>query len=1178
MKDIFYHLIIDACRKMLDGSVTHDGFSGELDPVYKEVADTKELYKSRMLWSMVTGTNRGSLAADASSISDLGAFTAHVISEDCGLFEPNTPVKTAFKRACERLQRVPGRKLQNGDVIPQQVPLMLMENMPDDFCLRDENSPSDRFDICLCYRRDKDLQRANFIYKHVASIGTVHWRLNAGEDPEMQIARATCNSSIFILVISAHTFADINTLHGDGDLAGGRPRQDLANLLRQMDMILEMYEHHPESTCILPVYLGDDRQESGSHDIVLEAVSRGNMPKCWPIVSLQNSVVWASEVRQKAMKYLRLFNKRLAPLLHDQFLRETLGLKDIPSLRGGRQVRDTLKAFQLLEPMTIVTGRKQDAGNQIAEEVRRVFAKIHHQATIFALATDTEGLSDLSRKRNCTDSGESSSTSIKKQRSQLGPLDSGLEGGQTRDVGGKMGAGSTTEAHGMMRQLLDKIKEKSADMTLPLINTTSDHFDLMIGYRVNTEKNTASRIYDKIMLTRSPNLAQIGDRRCKIPQYARADSHNGELDPGIARTFLDQKHTPQGMTWEQVFVRAVANSLVLVPLLSWYEEDGRLSGSVGELMTLHHNDKVDIFLLEIIIANTLMKLDAGCRWLQQISPIFIGQPDARGYTEFPFEKIDKLPDVPSLKTCKKAADILLDGLQIPINTEMSRVMALSVKEHIKLITARQGIKLSDLGQEDIALQSASTKLITQIPALLLCGLQQQVVIRMSTPPPSARRSVSQDSNTGSQVSVDTCPPSDSDSETSAWHVEGDVGHFEEFLRNFIIRCRGDSSDEDAQPNWRLCKLVLLVFLQHNISDMCDAECPKDDLDELRIICSANSHDFFLKEIENLLRAHTPSALTDLGFDFEKAESKDRDGKVRHDTCIFALDKHVLKILSSMKGARRRWIEEVQEKWFDEHNTDPASAYLDRAQKYLSGDFGPTIVGKLFPTSSYVVFLRMNSLTAILMREHCRVQHAIHAQQTSHKARVGAAKKHISSSSRVSFVVSSANWHEWLSEGTCPSKHHLAEIVCALQQIASLPPALLEDNEVPMSDVGSVEVLGKGESEACLNPTSANKLRERRVGDGGGHVEEGASSSTSSAGSDKRLGAPAGGKGKEAASMDDTVVPYFLSHIHTPKYDTHTHMNSCTHTRQQTQTHTLSLFQREWPLSPHWDALSDAQIK
>jgi len=265
------------------------------------------------------------------------------------------------------------------------------------------------------------------------------------------------------------------------------------------------------------VYLGDEQQESGSHNIVLQAVSLASMPQCLPSVSKQTSEVWASEVRQKALKYLRLFNKPLAPLLHDQFLRETLGLQDIPSLRGGRQVADTLKAFRRLEPMTVVTGRKEDVGNQIAEEVQRVLARIKLTATSPSLSCAAEGLSDVLKKRNCPSSGECSSTSTKKLRSHSGPLGLGPERGQIRDMEEEMGVGKSTEAEGMMSQLLDKIKTQSMHMTLPLIDNTSDHFDLMISYRFNTEKNTASRIYDKIMLAPSPSLAQMGNRRCKNP-------------------------------------------------------------------------------------------------------------------------------------------------------------------------------------------------------------------------------------------------------------------------------------------------------------------------------------------------------------------------------------------------------------------------------------------------------------------------------------------------------------------------------------------------------------------------------------------------------------------------------------------------------------------------------------
>jgi len=166
---------------------------------------------------------------------------------------------------------------------------------------------------------------------------------------------------------------------------------------------------------------------------------------------------------------------------------------------------------------------------------------------------------------------------------------------------------------------------------------------------------------------------------------------------------------------------------------------------------------------------------------------------------------------------------------------------------------------------------------------------------------------------------------------------------------------------------------------------------------------------------------------------------------------------VLGILSS-KPAKRRWEIDVQAKWFDPLNTEPASAYLGRAQNYLSGRFGILIPGKLFKTSSYVVFLRMNSLTALLVRTQCQVQHMQYTQGLSQKAQTGADEKKLLSSSRVSFVVSSANWHEWLSEGKSPSKEHIADIVWGLQRIAHLPSAILKDKEVPCSEAGHVDVV------------------------------------------------------------------------------------------------------------------------
>ena len=66
-----------------------------------------------------------------------------------------------------------------------------------------------------------------------------------------------------------------------------------------------------------------------------------------------------------------------------------------------------------------------------------------------------------------------------------------------------------------------------------------------------------------------------------------------------------------------------------------------------------------------------------------VEPIFIGQVDYRGYTEFPFGNISRLPGFPSLKTCRRAAEILL-SLGLPVDT---RVISFSVREHMLRITA-----------------------------------------------------------------------------------------------------------------------------------------------------------------------------------------------------------------------------------------------------------------------------------------------------------------------------------------------------------------------------------------------------------------------------------------------------------------------------------------------------------
>ena len=111
------------------------------------------------------------------------------------------------------------------------------------------------------------------------------------------------------------------------------------------------------------------------------------------------------------------------------------------------------------------------------------------------------------------------------------------------------------ETKAAMAALLRDVLAKSENLTAPVIDTSQDHFDLMISYRVKTEKEMAVRLYEKIRLNPNADLQQA-QNRCAIPQYARESGDTGELGAGIARTFLDAKHIPYGSDWEQVFVKA----------------------------------------------------------------------------------------------------------------------------------------------------------------------------------------------------------------------------------------------------------------------------------------------------------------------------------------------------------------------------------------------------------------------------------------------------------------------------------------------------------------------------------------------------------------------------------------------------------------------------------------------
>ena len=340
-----------------------EGFSGTLDPYYRGPA-TQAV---EMKWAMCTGTNRNFVASDGGSSSLVGDFTNHIISTECGLFEPNVPVNTAISLACDRMQWT--RKDSNGYTIQQEVPLMLMNNILPDFCLHETDDMTVHFDVCICYRRDTDSEWASFVDENLRpSLKlTVFCQTIPGEAPRTQIARAVCNSSIVILIISERTFAGINTLQVQ--YLPSTQKAELASLLLQMEMILEIYEHRKKSVNVLPVYFGDVEQD---HDSNFEPMfKRVERSKCWPTVDQEREKAWVPLVRQKALLLLRLADKRLSRLLHDRGLDQFRGVfSEIPSLIKGLQVSQTMQAFhEGFGAMPSLVGRKADAGTLVARTV-----------------------------------------------------------------------------------------------------------------------------------------------------------------------------------------------------------------------------------------------------------------------------------------------------------------------------------------------------------------------------------------------------------------------------------------------------------------------------------------------------------------------------------------------------------------------------------------------------------------------------------------------------------------------------------------------------------------------------------------------------------------------------------------------------------------------------------------
>ena len=174
-----------------------------------------------------------------------------------------------------------------------------------------------------------------------------------------QCARALCNSRIIALIVSNNTFKGIADLEPESQC-----EVRLSSLLLHYEMVLEIFEHRPH-TRVLPIFYEDRGVPDRFENIDKRAFCFSDQ---WLAkLKLQLKI---HSVSQKALHLLRRHDGELARKLDNKQLK--LGGVSIPSLIGGRSLKETMRAIAGLEPYEIEAMPKDRAIALLVEHVLKM--------------------------------------------------------------------------------------------------------------------------------------------------------------------------------------------------------------------------------------------------------------------------------------------------------------------------------------------------------------------------------------------------------------------------------------------------------------------------------------------------------------------------------------------------------------------------------------------------------------------------------------------------------------------------------------------------------------------------------------------------------------------------------------------------------------------------------------
>jgi hypothetical protein len=257
------------------------------------------------------------------------------------------------------------------------------------------------------------------------------------------------------------------------------------------------------------------------------------------------------------------------------------------------------------------------------------------------------------------------------------------------------------------------------------IDPRQGFFHAMLSYRVTPDQNLVTKIHDKVhLIGPGASSSKTGIQHVPMsldahPWPAAFSRHKSVLNSAL-RIFQDSVCLSDGMGWEGDgrpqnggFVGALRLSVVFVPLFSAsLDQNGRVVGSLGQMIELADNDKQDNVLLELILAREfhLQSKKTTENALFPCSAIF---PLLLNEDLFRYAK--DLPKLPSKVTNAKALQILKSmGMPDSSISKELKDNRLTVDEVWSFYSAQQGMKMWDRGSETYQVEAAAEAIIQVI--------------------------------------------------------------------------------------------------------------------------------------------------------------------------------------------------------------------------------------------------------------------------------------------------------------------------------------------------------------------------------------------------------------------------------------------------------------------------------